>query len=121
VRLRRLGGAISLTTSLSTSFAYNAKRVSANCLVLRPQGDCFEVAATRVPLPPGIFAFESRKLGFVTAKEDIRDGIDGYPKVWTVVVGLYIGWLVFFERKNGQQREASLCPAETYARTILAT
>jgi hypothetical protein len=78
----------------------------ANSVVLRPKNDCLAITATRLPLPPGIFAFESRKVGFVSVKENIRDRIDGFPKARTFVVVVYIGWLVFFKRKNEQQREA---------------
>jgi hypothetical protein len=45
-------------------------------------------------------AFESRKVEFVSDQESIRDYIDGFRKARAVVVAIYIGWLVLFERKR---------------------
>jgi hypothetical protein len=108
VRLWCLGGAIGLTACLTTGLAYKESEMSVDCTVFRLDNHCLEVLATRVPLPPGIFAFDSRKLDFGLGTEDIRDSIDGYPKVRAIVVVIYIRWLVFFERKNGHNARAKL-------------
>lgn len=109
MRFWRLRRAISLATRLATCLACATGDMLAKRIVLRPAGDCLAVTVTRLPLPPGILAFESRKVEFVSGQENIRDRIDGYPKARTVVVAIYMGWLVFFERKNGQQRDAKSC------------
>ena len=77
VRLGRLGGAISLSTRLATCLACARPRMLAKRNVMRPGDDCLVATATRLPLPPGIFAFESRKVEFVSDQEGIRDRIDG--------------------------------------------
>lgn len=76
VRLWSLGGAIRLSSSLATCFACPEAGMLAKSNVARLGRDCLAITMTRLPLPPGILAFESIELELVSGQEVICDCID---------------------------------------------
>jgi hypothetical protein len=89
VRLWSLRGAISLSSSFATCFACPEGRMSTKSDVIRLGRDCLAITMTRLPLPPGILAFESIEFDFMSGQEVVCDCIDEYPEARTFVVAFW--------------------------------